>query len=83
MTKPVTATSLAIALFLPVAAQAADFASMDANGDGYVSMPEFQTALPETPADAFMAADTNADGALSAEELAAAQEAGTLPSSEG
>lgn len=83
MTKHFTVTSLAVAVFLPAAAQAADFASIDANGDGYVSMPEFQTALPEAPADAFIAADTNADGALSTEEFAAAQEAGTLPTSDG
>lgn len=83
MTKHFATASLAIALVLPLAAQAADFAAMDANGDGYLTMSEFQTALPETPAEAFMAADTNADGALSAEELAAAQEAGTLPSGDG
>lgn len=83
MTKHFTITSLAIAISLPVVTQAADFASMDANGDSYISVFEFQTALPEAPVDAFMTADTNADGALSAEELAAAQEAGTLPSSDG
>lgn len=83
MTKPFTATSLAIAIFLPAAAQAADFASIDANGDGAVSMSEFQTAMPEAPSDAFTAADTDADGALSDEEFATAQEAGTIPSSDG
>ncbi|NCQ23849.1 MAG: calcium-binding protein [Rhodobacteraceae bacterium CG17_big_fil_post_rev_8_21_14_2_50_63_15] len=83
MTKRVTVVGLAIVLTLPVTAQAAEFASMDVNGDGYITMSEFQAAMPETPGDAFMAADTNADGALTAEELASAQEAGTLPSSDG
>lgn len=83
MTQRLSATSLAIVLGLPVATQAADFATMDANGDGYVTMSEFQTALPETPAEAFMSADANADGTITAEELVVAQEKGTLPSDDG
>jgi len=83
MTKTTLATGFALTLALPGLALAADFAAMDANGDGFITMSEFQQAMPEVPSEAFMEADANADGALSEEELAAAQEAGTLPSSEG
>jgi len=76
-------TSFALALGLPTALLAADFAAMDADGDGYVSMAEFQEAMPGVSADAFMSADANADGALTEAEIAAAQDAGTLPPSEG
>ena len=83
MTKTTFATGFAFTLALPGLAFAAEFAAMDANGDGFVTMSEFQQVMPEVPAEAFMEADANADGALSEDELAAAQEAGTLPPSEG
>jgi len=78
MTKELLATTFALALTLPAAALAQD--AMDADGDGMVTMSEFQDAMPDAEADTFSMVDTNADGALSAEEIAAAQEAGTLPS---
>ncbi|WP_297773723.1 EF-hand domain-containing protein [uncultured Roseovarius sp.] len=83
MTKELTSASLAFAMILPAAAFASDFSSMDTNGDGYVTMSEFQEAMPDAPADAFMAADADADGALSEDELAAAKDAGTFSSNEG
>ncbi|RXV58794.1 calcium-binding protein [Roseovarius sp. A46] len=83
MTKTTLATGFALTLALPSIAQAAEFTSADADGDGYVTMSEFQEAMPEATADAFMEADANADGTLSEEEFAAAQDAGVLPSSEG
>jgi Ca2+-binding EF-hand superfamily protein len=83
MTKTTLATGFALTLALPSLALAADFAAMDANGDGYITMSEFQQAMPDASTDAFMKADADADGAISEEELAAAQEEGTLPSSEG
>ena len=78
MTKELLATTFALALTLPAAALAQD--AMDADGDGMVTMSEFQDAMPDAEADTFSMVDTNADGALSADEIAAAQEAGTLPS---
>ncbi len=83
MTKTTLAAGLALTLALPSIAQALEFTSTDADGDGYVTMSEFQEAMPEAPADAFMEADANADGALSEEEFAAAQDAGVLSPSEG
>jgi hypothetical protein len=52
---------------------------MDANGDGAVTMSEFQDAYPDAEAGTFSALDTDADGALSEAEIAAAVDAGILP----
>ncbi|MBE0453726.1 EF-hand domain-containing protein [Roseovarius autotrophicus] len=82
-TLTLTLTSLSMALGLGVGALAADFDTLDADGDGYVSMAEFQEALPGVSVDAFLNADKNADGALSEEEVSAAQAEGILPPSEG
>lgn len=51
----------------------------DADGNGTYSMDEMKAAFPNLTAEAFKAADTNADGQLSSDELAAAQKAGTIP----
>ncbi|WP_417726696.1 EF-hand domain-containing protein [Roseovarius sp.] len=83
MTKEFFAASLAIAMSLPAVARAGEFSAMDADGDGYVTMSEFQQAMPEATAEIFTAADANADGALTDEEVAAAQDAGVLPAKEG
>ena len=81
--RKVLTTGLALLLAVPAIAQGMDFGTLDANGDGFVTMAELQAAMPDVSADAFMEADTDADGALSQDELAAAQEAGTVPSGEG
>ena len=52
---------------------------MDADGDGVVSMSEFNAAMPDAGMGVFTAIDTNADGALSDEELQVAREDGILP----
>jgi len=53
-------------------AQAAtDFASVDADVSGGVSLTEAQVAWPDLTEDAFTAADADANGELSAEEYAA------------
>jgi hypothetical protein len=39
--------------------------------------------MPEATSDTFTTADANADGALSEDEVAAAVEAGVLPTSDG
>lgn len=61
------------------AAYAMTMEEMDANGDGGLSLSEIQSVYPEVTGDSFDAADSDADGMISAEELAAAQEAGVLP----
>ena len=51
----------------------------DTDGNGTYSFDELKAAFPDLTAEVFKAADTNADGQLSADELAAAQKAGKIP----
>ncbi len=53
---------------------------IDANEDGMITLDEIMAIYPDVTEDAFIQADTNSDGVLDADELAAAQEAGILPS---
>ncbi|QYX57487.1 EF-hand domain-containing protein [Roseovarius sp. SCSIO 43702] len=76
MFKQVTAATFVAALALPAFAMEA----MDADGDGMVSMDEFNAAMPDAGEDTFTSIDTDGDGMLSADEVEAAKEAGTLPS---
>lgn len=50
----------------------------DTDGDGTYSMEELMVVYPALTEDIFVAIDSNEDGAVDAEELAAAQEDGTL-----
>ncbi len=50
----------------------------DADGNTTFSLAEVQAAYPNVTEEAFKAADTDASGELSAEELAAAVEAGAF-----
>lgn len=50
----------------------------DADGDGAYSMEELMVVYPSITEEVFGEVDTNDDGAVDAEELAAAQEAGVL-----
>ncbi len=77
--KPVTLT---IAVFLAGAAAANAQTTIDANGDGKVTYDEMVAVYPDVTEDQFIAADTNDDGLLDEAEMAAAQEAGTLPMSD-
>lgn len=61
------------------AATAAFAEGLDANGDGMVTIEETVAMYPDVTVEAFSEADTNDDGVLDAEELAAAQEAGLIP----
>lgn len=83
MTKEFIPAVFALTLALPAAALANEFSAMDADGDGYVTMTEFQEAIPDAEADTFTAADADADGALSEEEVAAAVDAGLITKTEG
>lgn len=57
--------------------------AVDANGDGLLTIEEVQAAFPEVGADTFSEMDANADGALDSAEVAAAQEAGLIPATDG
>ncbi|GHF08464.1 hypothetical protein GCM10016455_31700 [Aliiroseovarius zhejiangensis] len=74
-------TSLAAALLIAgSSAVFADIATLDANEDGEVTMEELVAVYPDVTAEAFSTADADESGTLNADELAAAQEAGTIPS---
>lgn len=83
MTKTTLAALFLAATTLPAMAQDTATTNPDADGDGQVSLVELQALLPEVTPEAFIDADTDADGLLSMDELSAAQEAGTLPMIEG
>lgn len=76
-------TLATIGLFTATMSFAATLEELDSSGDGMVSMDEVMAVYPDVAAETFNAADTNADGMLDADELAAAQEAGLLPASDG
>lgn len=60
----------AISVMAIGAAQAADFADVDTDADGSVSLDEAVSQMPDLTEDAFLSADANEDGALSADEFA-------------
>lgn len=70
--------ALAALGFAGSAAIAQDAAPTDADGSGNYSFEELLAAYPNLTPEAFTSIDANADGAVDADELAAAQSAGTL-----
>ncbi|WP_415402680.1 hypothetical protein [Tateyamaria sp. SN3-11] len=82
MTKIATLTFMA-ALAIPALAMGQGAADLDTNQDGVLTIDEVQASFPEITSDAFSAMDLNADGALDADEIAAAQEAGLMPATDG
>lgn len=50
----------------------------DTDGNGTYSIEELTAAYPDMTAELFTTIDANADGAVDADELMAAQEAGTI-----
>lgn len=77
MFKILTIASLALAM--PAAVLADMAADLDADGDGAVSMSEFNEAMPDAGTGLFAEIDTDANGVLSADEIAAARDDGVLP----
>ena len=77
-------TSLVAVLVVPTALMAGEKA-LDADGDGAVTMSEFNEAMPEAGVSVFAEIDADANGVLDATEVATAIDAGVLPatSSEG
>ncbi|MBT0956507.1 hypothetical protein IV417_03845 [Alphaproteobacteria bacterium KMM 3653] len=62
-----------------VLAMGAANAATDADGDGMLTFAEVSASHPEITEETFTALDTNTDGMLDADEVAAATEAGVLP----
>ena len=56
--------------------------SADTNGDGAFSYEELLTVHPDLSEQTFLAIDTDANGAISPEEMAAAMDSGLMPKSE-
>ncbi|MFT6605903.1 MAG: hypothetical protein ACJA2X_001079 [Halocynthiibacter sp.] len=80
MTKLTLTAAATAALLGAIALPAfADTMVTDANDDGVFSMEELMVAYPELNEETFTAADTNADGVVDPDELAAAVTAGLLP----
>ncbi len=67
-------------MLFATASFAADFKAMDTDANGVISEIEFVAAYPSTPEAALVAADVDKSGALDEAEIAAATEAGVLPS---
>ena len=82
MTKIASLTFM-VAMSIPALAMSQVASSLDANGDGVLTIDEVQASFPEMSSDSFAAMDLNADGALDADEVAAAQEAGLMPATDG
>lgn len=73
----ITQMAFAVVLAGTTAAFAQDV--YDADGDGMVSLGELQAVHTDFTEEQFAEADTNGDGMLDADELAAASEAGIIP----
>ena len=67
-------------LLVPTALMAEE-TKLDADGDGAVTMTEFNEAMPEDGAAVFAEIDADANGVLDAEEVAEAVSIGVLPAS--
>ena len=75
-------TTLALAalatLLTPMLASADMLAELDTNGDRAVTVDELQAVNPDMTAESFSVMDINDDGLLDADEITAAEEAGTI-----
>ncbi|MEM6759652.1 MAG: hypothetical protein AAF601_09270 [Pseudomonadota bacterium] len=76
-------STFALLAVTPALALAQAAADLDTNADGVLTLDEVQVGYPDITVDTFTAMDLNADGALDGEEVAAAEEAGILPPSQG
>jgi hypothetical protein len=82
MKKIIVSSLVVLGLSTAAFAQAAtDFASVDTDLNGSVSLTEAQVAWPDLTEEAFTAADTDANGELSAEEYDALVAAAAAPAS--
>ncbi|MNU02406.1 hypothetical protein D3C72_2461010 [compost metagenome] len=83
MKKIIVSSLVVLGLSTAAFAQAAapDFATVDADASGGVSLAEAQVALPDLTEEAFTAADLDANGELSAEEFATLTATAAVPAS--
>jgi hypothetical protein len=78
--KTISTMAAALVASLAIAAPGLAQSAMDADGDGTVTLADVQALYPDVTEETFAAMDSDADGTLSEEEIAAATEAGMLPS---
>ncbi|MBV2361274.1 EF-hand domain-containing protein [Thalassococcus sp. CAU 1522] len=71
-------TVIALVAALSVTGFAAHAEVADSNGDGVFSMEEMLVSYPDLTEETFAEIDADADGAINAEELAAAVSAGLI-----
>jgi hypothetical protein len=82
MKKIVLSSLVVLGLSTAAFAQTAlDFTTVDGDASGGVSLVEAQVAWPDLTAEAFTAADVDANGELSAEEYDALTGAAAVPAS--
>jgi hypothetical protein len=82
MKKIIVSSLIVLGLSSAAFAQAAtDFASVDTDASGGISLAEAQVAWPDLTQEAFTAGDTDANGELSAEEYDALVAAAAAPAS--
>jgi len=82
MKKIVLSSLVLLGLSSAAMAQAAtDFASVDTDASGGVSLAEAQVAWPDLTPEAFSAADTDGNGELSADEYDLLAAGGVTPAS--
>ncbi len=74
-----TLLALGVVSVFAAAQASAETMVADTDGNGSFSYEELLVSFPDLTQDAFAAADSDASGELSTEELKAAQEAGTIP----
>ncbi len=77
MKRTLVALSLMALSSTAFAVEELDFAKLDLNADGALSLTEIQVAMPELSEEAFNAADADKSGTLSMEEIAALSDDGT------
>lgn len=77
--KPLTLTLVA-AFFATSAFAMNNKAELDADGDGMLSFEELLAGYPALTEETYGTMDSNSDGAIDADELAAAEEAGLIVS---
>jgi hypothetical protein len=76
MKRTLVALSLMALSSTAFAVEELDFAKLDLNADGALSLTEIQVAMPELSEEAFNAADADKSGTLSMEEIAALSDDG-------
>lgn len=71
--------SLTLASLVLAAGSVAAQAKVDADGNGLITVSEMEAALPSVTEETFVTVDTNGDGLIDRDELAAGRAEGMIP----